>query len=57
MDEAAVPATEFAAFARDPVVMFTPREFGAKLPRKLLHGPLWEPVEPADPSDPADPED
>ena len=30
-------------------------ELGGKLPRKLLHGPLPDPLEPDDPADPDDP--
>ena len=71
-DEAATPATEFAAFPSEPVARFRPSEPGGKLPKKLLHGPLWlpiepselsepigsaEPVEPVDPAEPADPLD
>jgi hypothetical protein len=57
-EEAAAPATEFAAFASEPVVRLTPREFGGKLPKKLLQGPLdsEDPSEPR-PDDPSEPED
>lgn len=53
-EEAATPATEFAAFASEPVARFRPSELGGKFPRKLLQGPL---AESEDPSDPAEPDD
>ena len=54
-EEAATPATEFAAFPSEPVVRFRPSELGGKLPKKLVHGPLSDPLEPDDPADPDDP--
>ena len=56
-EDPATPATEFAALPSEPVVRFRPRELGGKLPRKLLHGPLSDPLEPDDPAEPEDPAD
>ena len=53
-EEPATPATEFAALASEPVVRSSPSDPGGKLPKKLLHGPLSDPVEPDDPAEPDD---
>lgn len=50
-------ATELAPFASEPVARLTPSELGGKFPKKLLHGPLADPLEPDEPLDPDEPAD